>query len=310
MDSLPRSFARDAAFFVALLATSFALGGVLALCSAGTNRFPRGFARARRRAWSSVLVPYMRRASIHQLPVRRLLGVQLAATERGDALSLLSGVLKRCGPTKVAFANAHTLNLAVADPEYARLLSRFLVLNDGLGVDLASRMIYNRPFPGNLNGTDFIPDFLSSTTRGLRIYLVGGREGVVSGAARTIEARWPRHTVVGTAHGYFGSFEDSQRVTGDIANKRADLVLVGMGNPIQEQWIDAHAELSGARLLIGVGALFDFLSGRMPRAPAWIRRAHCEWVFRLLLEPRRLGRRYLVGTPLFLIRCMRDARRP
>jgi exopolysaccharide biosynthesis WecB/TagA/CpsF family protein len=85
-------------------------------------------------------------------------------------------------------------------------------------------------------------------------------------------------------------------------------VLVALGNPLQEQWIDDHQEGLGVPLLIGVGALFDFLAGRVPRAPQWVLRLRSEWLFRLLVEPRRLWRRYVTGNPRFLWRVATQGR--
>jgi exopolysaccharide biosynthesis WecB/TagA/CpsF family protein len=85
-------------------------------------------------------------------------------------------------------------------------------------------------------------------------------------------------------------------------------VLVGMGNPLQELWIAEHGDKTGARLLFGVGALLDFRAGQVQRAPTWVRNLRCEWIYRLLQEPRRLARRYLVDNFVFLARVLADVR--
>jgi alpha-1,3-mannosyltransferase len=133
----------------------------------------------------------------------------------------------------------------------------------------------------------------------LRIFLVGAAADVVSEAAEALSRSYPRHAIVGHHHGFIGALDDA-RICGLIRAARADVVLVAMGNPLQELWIERNAVASGAKLLIGVGALFDFLAGRVPRAPKWVRKVRCEWVYRLLCEPHRLWRRYLLGNVEFI----------
>ena len=89
-----------------------------------------------------------------------------------------------------------------------------------------------------------------------------------------------------------------------ILASRADVLLVAMGNPRQEFWLADHLPSTGCRLGIGVGGLFDFLSGDVARAPVWVRAARLEWCYRLMREPRRLWRRYILGNPIFLMRVL------
>jgi exopolysaccharide biosynthesis WecB/TagA/CpsF family protein len=109
---------------------------------------------------------------------------------------------------------------------------------------------------------------------------------------------------VGTHHGYFTP-EAERGLLRAIRQAAPDILLVGFGNPRQEQWIVRHQAELGVTLCVGVGAFFDFAGGRVRRAPAWARRARMEWLFRLILEPRRLWRRYLLGNPVFLWRVLR-----
>ena len=238
---------------------------------------------------------------------RQILGVEIEVLKRGDAIDLIqSASASGKRPLKVAFANANTLNLAAADPAYKSTLREFLMLNDGVGMDLASLMKFGQPFPENLNGTDFVPDFLSSVPKPLRVYLIGSSSHVVEAAAHRFGEWWPRHSIVGFRSGFFGDRREVETACAGIRANSPDVVLVGMGNPLQELWISQNAEATGARLLFAVGALFDFAAGAVSRAPLWVRRAHCEWLYRFAQEPRRLAWRYLIGNPQFLIRVYRD----
>lgn len=238
---------------------------------------------------------------------RTLLGVDISALNRSEAVSRLDAALDSSDrPIRVAFANANLLNMASSDAGYRALLGSFTVLNDGVGVDIASRMKYGRAFEDNLNGTDFLPYFLEHARNDLRIYLIGSSNDVIYSAARSVAMHWRRHRVVGWRSGYFLRPQSAAAAVEAVRRSGADVVLVGMGNPLQERWIAEHGAATGAKVLIGVGALFDFMAGAVPRAPGWVRQARLEWAYRLACEPRRLARRYLIGVPAFLARALAD----
>jgi exopolysaccharide biosynthesis WecB/TagA/CpsF family protein len=178
------------------------------------------------------------------------------------------------------------------------------VLNDGAGLDIAGRL-FGKPFPENLNGSDFNPAILEeAAARGWPVFFLGAKPGVADEAARRLSARIPGLTVVGARDGYFGP-EESDEVAREVAATGAGVLMVAMGNPLQETWLSSHLEATGARLGVGVGAFFDFSAGVVPRAPAWMNRLWLEWLYRLLQEPRRMWRRYVLGNPLFLLRVLR-----
>jgi alpha-1,3-mannosyltransferase len=194
--------------------------------------------------------------------------------------------------------------LSGRDPEFRRVLQEFTVFNDGFGVDIAAKLLHGRAFPENLNGTDFTVRYLQETSKAWRVFLLGAKPGIASAAAQRLKLLAPRHEYVGARDGYFSS-DAGDAVAHEVKNSGADLVLVALGNPAQEFWIAEQGQISECRLLIGVGALFDFLSGSVPRAPEWIRAVRAEWVYRLWLEPRRLAKRYILGNPAFLLRTLR-----
>ncbi len=214
------------------------------------------------------------------------------------ALNRVAAGMERDEPCLVAFCNTNSTNYAYSNPAYRRALANMLVLNDGIGIELMARLMTGRGFPANLNGTDFVPQFLQSQRRPLRIFLLGAKPDVVAKAAKTFAAQFPGHTIVGYRDGYFQKCEE-QAVVAEIAALRPDVLLVAMGNPTQELFMDAHAKNLNCRLIFGVGALFDYVSSATPRAPMWLRRARLEWLFRLALEPKRLLRRYTLDILVF-----------
>lgn len=231
-----------------------------------------------------------------------ILRIPLPILTREGALDRVERAAVGDEPGLVLYVNAHTLNLAATEASYADvLLGSTLLLNDGVGVSLAARLA-RRPLVANLNGSDFNPLILErAASRGWKVFFVGGRTGIAATAAAKLTEAIPGLNVVGTSPGYLDR-ESSAAVAGEVRRSGAELLMVGMGSPLQELWLNDHLEGSGARLGIGVGGFFDFASGATPRAPHWMNRAGLEWSYRLAVEPRRLWRRYILGNPRFLAR--------
>jgi exopolysaccharide biosynthesis WecB/TagA/CpsF family protein len=235
-----------------------------------------------------------------------LLGVPFTLCGVADAVERIRDMIESGRSHQVVLANAHTLNLAADVPAYRRILTEAdLVLRDGVGVELAARLA-GIEAGHNFVGTDFVPELLGRLgPRDVRVFLFGAEPGVAERAAEVLRARDAHVNVVGTASGY----GDGARVARQIRAARPDVLLVALGNPMQECWIDEHREELGVPVSIGVGALFDYLAGRVRRAPQWVLRLRAEWLFRLIVEPKRLWRRYVMGTPRFVWRVLRSRRR-
>ena len=231
--------------------------------------------------------------------------VNVAVRSRSEALQEVTNLIHRRVPAVIAFCNAHTVNLARRDPLLAASLKDALVLNDGVGMDIASRLRYRRAFPENLNGTDFIPQLIGAHPARLRLFLVGAAPGVAVRAASSLERSFPHVTVVGIQHGFFDPQEEAV-LAQRIAASDADLVIACMGNPRQEIWAARWARDLQRPIVCG-GAFLDFTAGQVRRAPAWLRQLRFEWVYRLLNEPTRLSQRYLHGNIDFLAHAVRDA---
>lgn len=233
---------------------------------------------------------------------RDILGVQVANFTFAEALSVLRVMAEMpVGQTIVGFLNANNSNLSVNDNHYKSALDKQLVLPDGHGVDIASYVLTGSAFQANLNGTDFIPAWLTYMSEPKKIGLLGAKPEVLKDAAQAFRQHTPWHEFVEIADGYIDD-EQSKSVLENVAKLGLDILIVAMGSPRQEKWIDKHVKPEHARVVVSVGALFDFMAGKTPRAPKWVRDLRIEWMFRLYIEPSRLWRRYLIGNPWFLLR--------
>lgn len=221
----------------------------------------------------------------------------------------ITGILARmepgATPSQVCFVNPACVNIAARQRSYRMLLRRAaMVLPDGIGIKIAGDMLAT-PMRQNVNGTDLFPRLCAAMEGGGHgIYLLGGRPGVADAMVQRIQARFPGVRINGHHHGYFD--QDDEHAVAEllaaIRNSGASLLLVAMGVPMQDHFIARHLDGFGVRVAMGVGGLFDFMSGMTPRAPAWLREMGGEWLYRLAVEPGRMWKRYLIGNCTFLAR--------
>jgi N-acetylglucosaminyldiphosphoundecaprenol N-acetyl-beta-D-mannosaminyltransferase len=232
----------------------------------------------------------------------QLADVAFDNVDMNEALARLSAMLDGTQAQQVSFVNPACVNIAASHRGYRRVLARAaLVLPDGIGVKIGSDLL-GTPLKQNVNGTDLFPRLCEMLqARGARLFLLGGHPGVAEGVAAEIARRWPALRVVGQRHGYF-TVAGEGAVVEQVRASGADFLLVARGVPSQDLFIDRHLPLLGVKVAMGVGGLFDFVSGRISRAPMWMRETGLEWVYRLLQEPGRMWRRYLVGNLTFLAR--------
>ena len=222
------------------------------------------------------------------------------ATPQDLAMHLLS-VLREHEKISLLFANS---NFVV---KCKTLLNRMvndsvLIVNDGIGLDIVAKFLHGRAFKANLNGTDFTPYLFRESSRPLRVYMLGAHAEIVEKAAAYVE-RELGQVVVGYCDGYSGLRDP--HIVERINRSEAEVLLVALGNPLQEEWILNHRDALDVGVVTGVGALFDFWAGSKPRAPELIQKMRMEWLFRLCHEPRRLMRRYTVDMLVFFAHCLK-----
>ena len=259
------------------------------------------------RALPTLVLPYTAALPTETLSI---LGLPIANLTMAEAVDALMHRLDGDTPSHVCFINADCANIAYRHQAYREVCrTAQLTLADGIGMQLAGTVL-GRPIKQNVNGTDMFPRLcaaLAGTDHGL--FLLGARPGVAEKVRDWIAAHYPTVRVVGWHHGYYPAHEE-RAVIERIAASGASLLLVALGAPYQDLWIQQHLYATGVKVAMGVGGLFDFYAGRLPRAPQWVRELGGEWFYRFLQEPQRLWKRYWVGNVLFILRVLREKWQP
>jgi N-acetylglucosaminyldiphosphoundecaprenol N-acetyl-beta-D-mannosaminyltransferase len=204
--------------------------------------------------------------------------------------------------------NAHCLNLCYeSEPLRTFFNSADMVFCDGAGVMLAARFMGGH-IPVRITYADWAWRLAAfAEAEGLSLFLLGARPGVAEEAARRLEARHPALVISGVHHGYFDhavGCRENEALLREIQAARPDILLVGLGMPLQEIWLMENRHRIEAGVALTGGAVFDYVSGELRRGPRLLTQNGLEWLARLLVEPRRLWRRYLLGNPLFLLRVL------
>jgi len=220
-----------------------------------------------------------------------------------EAVAFLLGKLRSGESAGVCFPDMSTLNQAFEKPAFRRLLQRrMIVLPDGAGVMWVANL-RGKPLPANLNGTDLVPRFFAAAPQGTTVFLLGGQKGVAERTAERFAARFAHLRFVGHSHGYLSENDEADLID-RLAQLRPQIVLIGMGNPLQVEFIDRHLDDPRLRgtLWLAVGGQFDYYGGTLRRAPSLLRRARLEWLYIVAQQPHKLSR-YFVGIPKYLSRC-------
>jgi N-acetylglucosaminyldiphosphoundecaprenol N-acetyl-beta-D-mannosaminyltransferase len=223
-----------------------------------------------------------------------------------EAVDAVGAMIRSGARGWVATVNVAVLMMMRSDQRLQTFVDRAaLVVADGQPIVFASR--WGAPsLPARVAGIDLLEALLTrAQSEQFGVYLLGAEPGVVEAVARRIGERWPDLRVCGTADGYFSTEEAAERARA-VARSEAQILVVGMGVPRQEYFLEAHWHELGANVAIGVGGALEVLAGVRPRAPKTLQRLGLEWLFRLAHEPRRLWRRYLVTNSQFVFLLLRE----
>ncbi len=244
---------------------------------------------------------------------RRILGVRVDDVTEDEAVAICARFVGAGeGRRIVATPNPEIVMAALDDRALRHALAQAdLALPDGGGLLLAARL-WGRPLREQVRGSDLTNRLLErAAAHGWRVFLLGGGQGVAEDAAARIAARWPGVRLVGTMAGLADEAHDATTRGAVAGAGRVDLLLVGYGASRQERWMVRNVPLLDVGVALGIGGTLDFLAGRVRRAPRWVRQAHLEWLFRLLIQPWRWRRQLRAARffPLILLRASRERRR-
>jgi N-acetylglucosaminyldiphosphoundecaprenol N-acetyl-beta-D-mannosaminyltransferase len=235
-----------------------------------------------------------------------VLGTRVDDVTYAEALEAIERYVVIGGPHLVATTNPEFVMLAQRDLEFRTVLNETaLAIPDGVGLLLAARLL-GSPIREHVRGTDLVYQVAGlCARRGHRLFLLGAAEGVAAAAAEALRKHYPSLQVAGAAPGSPRPEDDAGTRSLIQAAAPVHVLLVAYGAPAQEKWLSRNLPALDVPVGMGVGGVFNFIAGRRPRAPRWVRRLELEWLFRLLTEPWRWRRQ--LALPHFVVAVGRDA---
>ncbi|MCB8933466.1 MAG: WecB/TagA/CpsF family glycosyltransferase [Chthonomonadaceae bacterium] len=239
-----------------------------------------------------------------EAPRVSILGIPVDRVTMDEAVARIEGYLAVDRPHMVVTADSSGIVAAQSDVEFREILLKAdLVTPDSVGILWAAKRS-GAPIAGRVSGVDLLDSLCGrSADRGYRVFLLGSSPGVAEMAAERLRLRHPGCLIVGTRHGYFPP-ESDEVVAREVAQSQPDLVFVAMGIPRQEKFIASTLHLMGARVAMGVGGSLDVFSGRVRRAPKLFQTLRLEWLWRLMLNPRKYQK--VLSLPRFVWMVLRD----
>lgn len=243
-------------------------------------------------------------------PLINILGVQVHPLTVDQLHEELAQLIETDAHAEVLHVNVHGMNLSADNPWLRDYLNQAeIVFCDGAGIILGARIL-GQHIPERITYADWMWQLAEfAAARGYSFYFLGAKPGIAQTAADRMIERFPELKIAGVRDGYFNKdngHPDNEAVLADINAARPNILIVGMGMPMQERWLLDNWSRIDANIALTGGAVFDYISGDLKRAPAWMTNNGLEWLGRLLIEPRRLWQRYIVGNPVFLARVIRE----
>lgn len=236
----------------------------------------------------------------------QLFGVNLSNVTLDELIQIILTACKEETNAIVANVNVYALNLAYEIPWFRSFLNNCqIIFCDGFGVAWAAQILYKVKLV-RLTPPDWLPKLANECVKNqYSMFLLGARPGIAKRASEFLSENAPNLVIAGFHHGYFEKAQGSrenENVIEKINQEKPNILLVGFGMPLQEQWIMENIKRLDVGVTLPVGAAFDYLAGSVKRAPSWMTDHGLEWLGRLIIEPRRLWKRYIVGIPVFLWR--------
>lgn len=239
-----------------------------------------------------------------------ILGVNVSVLRVEQLLKIIEETILNRRRARLINVNIYGMNTAYALPWFRTFLNQSeFVLCDGFGVKWGARLL-GYHLPERFTPPDWLPPLAElACQHNFTFFLLGNRPGIAERAIARLQQSFPKLQVVGAHHGYFDktlSHPANEAVVQAIQAARPNILFVGFGMPQQERWVLENWDRLPVNIVVTVGALFDYIAGETPRGPHWMTDHGLEWLARLLTEPRRLWKRYLIGNPLFVWRIIQQ----
>lgn len=234
------------------------------------------------------------------------LNTYVNALTMDQTIAFAEEMIHRRIPTQHVVINALKVNLMLEDTELQRIVNSCPLINaDGMSTVWGARFL-GVPVRERVAGVDlFIKLVERAAQTGYKIYLFGAKEEVVKKTKEVLEERYPGLQIVGYRNGYFTE-EDEPDIVDDMAKSGADIMFVGFSSPKKEYWINRNLQMVNVPFVMGVGGSFDWVAGVTKRAPEWVEKCGLAWFFRLIQEPKRMWRRYLIGNPKYVMLVLKE----
>ena len=229
-----------------------------------------------------------------------LLGIRIAALTMNDVLRICEEHIAEKNPLLLSVVNVAKLVNSRKDAELRKsIMEADIILADGLPIVWLSKLIGD-PLPERLAGIDIMYRLLERASQNnYGVYFLGAERSIIQSVVQTVKQRYSGVRIAGYRDGYFGESE-SKEIAEEIRNSSADILLVAMSSPKKENFLRNWRKFMNVPVCHGVGGSFDILGGAIKRAPFWVQRYGLEWLYRLIQEPRRMWKRYLVTNIIFI----------
>lgn len=239
-----------------------------------------------------------------------ILGIRIDLVNISDILLFIKNQINTNNKSIISYVNIQALNLAYSNKRLQDYFnSSEVVFCDGFGIRIASRIL-SYELPQRSTPPDWIGQlFQVCVDEGYNVFFLGAKTGTAEKAAVLSTKKYPGLNICGTHHGFFDrspSSSENDQVINQINRLSPDILLIGFGMPLQEYWIEENKDRLNVKIFLPVGALFDYLSGKIYRVPGWMTNHGLEWLGRLMIEPRRLWKRYILGIPMFFFRVFKE----
>ena len=248
----------------------------------------------------------MREKILGTNPRIHILHTDIDVLDMAQTVELVEKYIQTKTPLHLMGVNADKINEVARNERMRAIVNSCGVINaDGASVVLAAKML-GKPLPERVAGIDLMQQLIAlSEKKAYRVYLLGAKQEVVEKTAQVLQEKFPAMQLAGFRNGYFREDEWSC-VSAQVRAAQPDIVFVGITSPMKEYLIEFMQNDGHDAVFMGVGGSFDVLSGNIARAPQWMQKANLEWLFRMLQEPKRLFKRYLIGNSRFIFAVMKE----